>query len=202
MTAVLPVIGSKGFFNLLPPFDTATLNKVEYTCQAIRRISDYVANNEDPKTDIYTANNISEDIYKEDLANDAYIVSLQSRSGHWLYVPYRFIQSYPSANGIGYVAKMIGVSIPPVPIDQDLSNVVSTLTDVASSLLGVNVATRVVEISKVSYVTQDIHVTKQTERAIAAAGTHTLYAQVQSLTSENSVLRAKVAELENYIKSI
>jgi hypothetical protein len=53
MNYVLPVVGSSGYYELAHPFDALVMDKVEYTCKAVRRISDYLANNEDVKVAIY-----------------------------------------------------------------------------------------------------------------------------------------------------
>lgn len=199
--SILPVIGSSGFYELAAPFDVEVVDKIEYTCKAIRRISDYLANNEDPKASIYNAYEIDEAVYEEDLSKDAYIVSLQSRKGHWLYVPSRYILSYPSVNGVPYRSVMLGVSLPPLPVSQDLTAILSDIKDLVENSLGVSVAVRQVETSMNVLVDYSIHEATQQERNIHIEGRSTLYARNVALREENNLLIQKVASLENYIKS-
>lgn len=199
--SILPVIGSSGFYELAAPFDVEVVDKIEYTCKAIRRISDYLANNEDPKASIYDAYEIDEAVYEEDLSKDAYIVSLQSRKGHWLYVPSRYILSYPSVNGVPYRSVMLGVSLPPLPVSQDLTAILSDIKDLVENSLGVSVAVRQVETSMNVLVDYSIHEATQQERNIHIEGRSTLYARNVALREENNLLIQKVASLENYIKS-
>lgn len=199
--SILPVIGSSGFYELAAPFDVEVVDKIEYTCKAIRRISDYLANNEDPKASIYDAYEIDEAVYEEDLSKDTYIVSLQSRKGHWLYVPSRYILSYPSVNGIPYRSVMLGVSLPPLPVSQDLTAILSDIKDLVENSLGVSVAVRQVETSMNVLVDYSVHEATQQERNIHIEGRSTLYARNVALREENDLLIQKVASLENYIKS-
>jgi len=199
--SILPVIGSSGFYDLAAPFDVEVIDKIEYTCKAIRRISDYLANNEDPKASIYDVYGIDEAVYEEDLSKDNYIVSLQSRKGHWLYVPSRYILSYPSVNGIPYRSVMLGVSLPPLPVSQDLTAVLSDIKDLVENSLGVSVAVRQVETSMNVLVDYNVHEVTQQERNIHIEGRSTLYARNVALREENDLLIQKVASLENYIKS-
>lgn len=199
--SILPVIGSSGFYELAAPFDVEVVDKIEYTCKAIRRISDYLANNEDPKASIYDAYEIDEAVYEEDLSKDTYIVSLQSRKGHWLYVPSRYILSYPSVNGVPYRSVMLGVSLPPLPVSQDLTAILSDIKDLVENSLGVSVAVRQVETSMNVLVDYSVHEATQQERNIHIEGRSTLYARNVALREENDLLIQKVASLENYIKS-
>lgn len=199
MTPILPVVGSTGFYELSPPFNLLVVDAVEYTCKAIRRISDYLANNEIVKDSVYTKYGIADSLYEEDLAGDAYIVSLQSRTGHWLYVPYRFILSYPSVNGVPYRSVMIGISLPALPAAQDLSVVLADVKDLVESRLGVATVAKFVETSKVTLIPSDIHETKRVQRELQKQGDQSQYGTIVKLTKENALLRTKVQALEAYI---
>lgn len=198
---VLPVVGSSGFYEFIAPFDAASINGIEYSCRAVRRISDYLANNEDVEKNVYTTNNLPASVWDEDSKNDAYIVSLQSKSGHWLYIPYRYIASYPSVNGIQYRTVMIGVSLPSIPVIQDLSAVEADVKDLVEHALGLSVVVKHVETSRIVMVPYDKHVAKEQERNVIRATQSTYTAKMVKLRSENDALLAKVRELETYIKA-
>ena len=198
---VVPVIGMAGFYNFQQPFDSASLNSVKYTCMAVRTISDYLANNENVKALIYSANQIPEAIWEEDVADDAYIASFQSSNGHWLYIPCRYITSYPSVDGVEYRTNMLQFALPPTPIDQDLQVLVTEIKDYIAGKLGVIAFPRITETSKSIYVPVDIHEAKQIERSSAAAHGGTQHGRIVQQENQIAALLAKVTELENYIKT-
>jgi hypothetical protein len=139
---ILPVVGSKGFHEFAPPFDTHALDNAEYECKAVRRLSDILANNEDPQKDIYEKSGLTEDDYQRDLGEDAYVVSFQSSAGHWLYIPYRYILKYPSVDGVPYRSAMIVISLPSIPVGQDLTSLKAELVDIARTSIGADVSSR------------------------------------------------------------
>lgn len=198
--SIVPVVGSSGFYRFAAPFDLASVNQIEYSCKAVRKISDYLANNEEIKKDVYEAYELPDDIWEEDSALDAYIVSLQSTTGHWLYIPSRYILGYPSVNGVPYRTLMIGVSLPSIPVAQDLSSVMADMKDLVETSLGLSVVVKQVETSKVVLIPYDDHVVKQQQRAVQSAGKTTQHARNVALRRENDALLAKVAELEAFIK--
>lgn len=200
MDSIVPVIGSAGFYEFSAPFNALAIDKVEYVCKAVRRISDLIANNEDPKVDIYDKNAIA-DTYEDDVKKDICIVSLQSRTGHWLYVPQRYILSYPSPNGVRYHSTVLTISLPPMPVDQDLKGLTNDIGDLVKSQLGVEISTNLVEASKVVLVSKEKHDATQLARRMKVATGGTLHSKVVSLTNENVVLREKLTLLENYIKN-
>lgn len=198
---VLPVVGSSGFYEFKSPFDKEVDKRIEYTCKAVRRISDYLANNEDVEKDVYEQSGI-ESSYQEDLENDAYIVSLQSKTGHWLYIPHRYILTYPSVNGVPYRTMMIGVALPPIPADQDLSAVKKDLKDLAEHHLGLQVAVEQVETSQIVMIPHEDHLHTEQERFARKVAHVTNAARIKRLEDDNAELRRHVQNLEEYIKNL
>ena len=198
---ILPVVGSKGFHEFAPPFDTHALDNAEYECKAVRRLSDILANNEDPQKDIYEKSGLTEDDYQRDLEEDAYVVSFQSSAGHWLYIPYRYILKYPSVDGVPYRSAMIVVSLPSIPVDQDLTSLKAELVDIARTSIGADVSSRQVDSSRVVLVPYELHEQTQVARNIEINGRQTQTSRIHKLQSDNMDLRNKVQELEAYIRT-
>lgn len=196
---IIPVIGSRGFYELAEPFDKEVVHHIEYTCQAVRRLSELIANNEKPWETIYKAREIEETIYDEDLSEDAYIVSLQSNQGQWLYVPHRYILTYPSTDGIAYRSVMMTISLPPLPISQDLTALIMDLKDMTEALLGVSVIVKPVETSKRVLISNELHEAKMVERRARQEDSSTLYAQNIALQEQNTALNERLKRLEAYI---
>ena len=157
MSNVLPDIGLSGVFELRTPFDTKVPNKTKLICKAIRKISDYLASSEDVKELCYLNNGLTEEDYENDLISDTEIVSLQSGEGQWLYVPAGYIVSYPLTNGVPYRSLVIGVNLPQIPVDQDLSDMNTDIANLVKDHIGLLPIISSVETSTIIYVATDKH---------------------------------------------
>ncbi len=200
MSNVLPDVGLSGVFELNTPFDVKVPNKLKLTVKAIRKISDYLANSEDPKQTCYLDNGLTEDDYNDDAIVDMEIVSLQSGEGQWLYVPARYIITYPLTNGIPYRSIIVGVNLPQLPVDQDLSSMEIDLINVVKDHIGVTPTISIEETSRVIYVSTDKHEVTQSLRNLERNSK----SYKTRLTEANIVLNAqaaKIAELELFIKN-
>lgn len=198
-TLILPTIGSSGYFRLKAPLSTLIIENEVYTCRAIRTLNDYLANNEDPLTDVYKNYGLSDAEYQTDIASNASIVSLQSDSGHWLYIPARYIDSYPLTNGIPYRTVMIGISLPSLPVDKDISYVGTDLTNLIKDRLGVTPVIKQVETSRPVLVDKATHDQLTAERALVAKVGETDSSRYQKLMVDFNTALRKIAMLEKYI---
>lgn len=201
MLGVIPVVGSRGSFDFITPFDALAVPGVEYTCHAVRRISDYLASNEEPKTLIYEAYALGDAAYEEDLAANAYIASLQSAKGHWLYVPVRYISQYPFVDGVPYRSVMLGISLPAIPVKQNLDVLKADLKALAEGSLGLSVEVKAVETSKISLISPEKHEVTRLSRQIKINSAGSLAQQNHRLKNEIQLLRTQVASLEAYIRA-
>jgi len=193
----IPSIGTRGYYQLLTPFDTLIGTNEQYTLKSVRTISDYIAANEDVKNNIYVANSIS-DAYQADFQNDIEILGIQSERGAWVYVPITYVECYPIVNGIPYRTASIVLPLQPIPTDIDLTNLLSQLNQVVLESLGFNVTPTVVETSKVVLVSTSADATLQTDRAVYRTIT-TPYSQILQLNNDLTIANDKVAALEEYI---
>lgn len=196
---IIPTVGMKGFYTLTPPLDQLVLTGEEYTCQAVRRLSDYLANNEDPEADIYKLYGLTSDDFKADLAEDMYIMSLQSDSGHWVYVPVKYLQAYPDANGVAYRTLMIGVSVGAHPIDKDMAHVKSEIEELVVRLLGVKPVVKQVVTSKPVLVPLDKHEQLQAVRAAKAQTELTDGAKYRGILRQYQMALDAIEALKKYI---
>lgn len=196
---ILPTLGSSGTYTLLPPFHALVGANERYTCQSTRTLSECLANNETPKDDIYIKAGLSEEQYLRDVTANEIIVGLQSDVGHWLYIPAKYIGSYPVANGIPYRSMAIGISLPAIEATRDYSFLVADLRNLISDRLGVDCTIRFTETSRVSLVPAEVHAVKKMERAIITDGKITDRSQFTKLAIENERLREIIAALEDHI---
>ena len=198
---ILPVIGSSGTYELLPPFDTVILPEEIYTCKAIRNISEYVSYNQDPKKLVYDYYGLSENDYENDIQEDMEIVSLQNNKGVWLYVPARYIVKYPEVDGIPYHQLSMVCKIPAIEVSRDISHLKTDVINLIKDTLGVEAAVEIVEVSRTIAVTKDVSDQLKIDRALVSNGRVTDRAKYMQLLQQQQVLLDKIEALENYIKS-
>lgn len=199
MDMVIPSVGSSGYFELRAPFDSKMLANELYTCQAVRKLSDYLANNEDPFTDIYETAGLTKSVFDAELEADVFIVSLQAETGHWVYVPATYLVKLPIVNGIPYRSMMIGVSLPALPADKDLSHLETAIRNLVMDTIGVSSVTKVVETSRVSLVDRAVHNVKQAERDARIVAANTDSSRFTAANAKLTQALLKISHLEAYI---
>ena len=196
---IIPTVGMRGAYVLSPPLDQLVLTGEEYTCQAVRKLSDYIANNEDPQADIYEMYGLTETDFKKDMSEDMLIASLQSESGHWLYVPVRYLQSFPSGNGVKYRTVMIGVNIGPQPMDKDLTYLTKEIEDLTIRMIGVKPVIKPVATSKPVLVPRERHDDIQVRRSYRAQSELTDGARYRGLLVKHQQALDAIDELKRFI---
>ena len=198
---ILPVIGSSGTYELLPPFDTMILPEEIYTCKAIRNISEYVSYNQDPKKLVYDYYGLSENDYENDIQEDMEIISLQNNKGVWVYVPARYIVKYPEVDGIPYHQLSMVCKIPAVEVSRDISHLKTDVINLIKDTLGVEAAVEIVEVSRTIAVTRETSDLLKIERALVSNGRVTDRAKYMQLLQREQLLLDKIRGLEDYIKA-
>lgn len=202
-TNILPFIGESGVYTLATPFSNNIDTNARYTCQAIRTINDYIAENKDVYKDIYEPVGISQEVYNEDVANNTSIITLQGDTGHWVYVPATYMVKYPDTNGVAYTNKVISFALPATPNDQSttfmLDNVSSEIIDLIKDRLGLVAVYSVDSVSRVNLISQDLHQLTQDQRNTVKSMDDTMYAKVRRLESHITMLNAKISQLVTLI---
>lgn len=198
---VIPNIGTSGYYTLSAPFNSLIIDKEKYTCMSLRKLSEYIANNENPKELIYDVYNIPEDTYNDHLKENMTICSIQSAVGHWLHVPVSYIVKFPIPNGIPYQSYMIGVALPGIPVNKDLSNTLTSITNVITDTLGVNCQIKITELSRVNLIPEETHIQTQADRDLVINGNITDRSRYTKLMQDYNTALAKITELETYIKN-
>lgn len=198
---IKPTVGSSGVFTLREPFDADISPGVSYTCQGIRRLSEYLANNEEPWDDIYLPKKIPEDVYQDHLNEDIEIVSLQGEMGQWVYVPVTYVVSYPSTNGIPYRSIALSVGLPALPANRDYGFLFTNIKNLIRDSLGVDSTVDLVETSKVTLVDSDKHAIKQASRNLIANAASTDRARYMQKVRELESAKQKIQALEAWVKA-
>ena len=196
---IIPTIGAKGLYELAHPFDAKIDPNAEYSTQSIRYLTEYIARNEDPYADIYEPLSIPRETYLEDLGEGNPIIGLQSAKGVWIYVPARYILSWPSVNGVRYIKAMITVDIGPFPADRDFTPLLEDVQLYIKNKIGITPKVDLVAVSKPVLISFEQHERVLAARANIITDDTTSYTKAKVLEEQNTSLRQKITALEQYI---
>ena len=199
---ILPVIGSKGTYELLPPFDSKILSEELYTCKAIRNISEYVSYNQDVKKLVYEYYKLTEEDYENDIKEDMEIVSLQNNKGVWVYVPARFIIKYPTTDGVPYHQVSVVCKLPAIEVEKDLEFLKDNINNLLKDTLGFEASISIIESSRIIAVTKQVADKLKIERAALSKGKVTDRARYTELLQKYQILLDNIKLLEEYIKKM
>lgn len=199
---IIPSIGAVGTYAFKPPFDLLFDSQTEFTCKSIRYLGEYLANNEDVYREVYEKHRLGRETYEIDLRENNPVIGLQSAKGVWLYIPARYIVSWPSVNGVRYISAMITSDIGPFPADKDFSGIINDIKEFLHSRLGVMPKTELVAISKPILISHEQHESVLTQRNAIISTVKTHYTQYQELLVINTSLQQKLSEVESYLVSI
>ena len=197
---IIPTIGSRGFYNLKAPFAALMVDTTPYTCQAIRRLGDYIAFNEDPLNNIYLPYGLTETDFQADLDENMYIVSLQSEQGQWLYVPASYLLSYPLQNGVPYQTYMIGVNLGAIPTSMDLTAIQTLISNLVYENLGIKPKMSPVSLSKPILVSSSDSEKIEQARLIRATQKMSDYGRYHQAQVQLQQALEKIQILEAWIK--
>lgn len=196
---IIPTIGAKGLYELAHPFDAKIDPNAEYSTQSIRYLTEYIARNEDPYADIYEPLSIPRETYLEDLREGNPIIGLQSAKGVWIYVPARYILSWPSVNGVRYIKAMITADIGPFPADRDFTPLLEDVQLYIKNKIGITPKVDLVAVSKPVLISFEQHERVLAARANIITDDTTSYTKAKVLEEQNTSLRQKITALEQYI---
>lgn len=194
---VSPLIGSKGIYTLVAPFSTSPGEILE--CIAIRTISDYIANNDDPLQTVYLANDLTEDDYDADAAINIEIVTLRNDNGYQYLVPAKYITAYPIQDGVLYRAVTVVCALPPVHVDQDFTMIYKEIQDIIKANLGVKTVISKVETSHIRGISGSEDAQLQAQRDIVKGDSASIYMTVVEQANLIAEQKQKIALLEKYI---
>lgn len=194
----IPSVGAKGVYTLLAPYTTE--NNEVYECIAVRTISDYLSNGEDPIATIYTPVKLTEEDYLADAAVDMQIISLRNDKGYTIYVPARYFSKYPVQDGVDFSSYVFQLYLPPIPVGQDTSAIEAELKDLILQRMGVDAVFDKVETSDVRAIDRNKADAVTAQRMMIVDSTATVFAQVVQLQRIVEAQKSRIAALEKYIQ--
>lgn len=147
-----PAVGTKGSFSFQEPFDSILFSNQEYEVKSIRSLKELYDSEEDPYTNIYSANNLTEDDFKTDLDNNIPIIVLANDANQYYYVPATKLSSLPKLTGVKYQEIMLAINLGYLPVDIDATAVKSDIETAVSEKLGVTSTIEVLKTSAIQLV--------------------------------------------------
>lgn len=199
---IIPIIGASGKYELLEPYQTHIDPNANYTCQSIRYIGEYIANNDSPYKLAYEKYQRSYQDYEKDIENKIPIIALQSGLGHWIYVPATHIKSWPDVLGVSCHGVKLSITLGVMPADYDYSTIKDILKDCIEYNLGITPSIEPVQISKPLIVDYDKYEEITSLREAKKNNTTTLFGRYRNTIKELEQTRDKLRALEEYVLSM
>lgn len=197
----LPQVGVRGLYTLTGPFNGKLLAEVQYTCTAVRLISDLIGKGESPYDVYYKPYNISESVYSTDVSNNVAIITLEANEQHVVYVPASYISGYPEIGGVSYVSLMLGAQLGPIKEGSDLTLLKNKVKQIVLQYVGVDAEVKIIAASLPKLISTASSAALESARAANIDLADTDELNLIRLQSENALLLEKVNILEAYIKN-
>lgn len=198
MTAIIPQIGSKGFFQVASPWQMPD-NSV-YECIAIRDFGDFTAIGEDVFELVYQPNRVPRDKFQADMAAGAKIITLASRTRPTMYIPTTYLTGYPMMDNVAYSHVVMGVSLGAIPDAMDLTFLKDQLSAVVSSVTGIMADIQVNVAPSDNYMTAAQHANWVQARQDAITNRETDLARLLKAQGTISELRQIIAQYETIMR--
>lgn len=195
----IPDIGANGIFVLKEPFNALLKTNTTYTVQAVRRLKDVIAEGEDPFEVYYDPYEVEKAVYEQDILNEVCIVSLQSGSGEWVYVPTSFIISFPIMNGVKYRAMMVGISLGAIPDNMNLSAFKTSIFNMVRDTFGITSVIKEIAVSAPVVLSKEQSDLVETARANRIVSTLSDAGKLKVAMQDLQRCREQIAILEKYI---
>lgn len=199
--SLVPPVGTEGIYRLRAPFGALMRQNTSYRCDAVRRFSELFEQGSEPFEEYYRPHGLSQATYESDVSAGAYIVALVSNSGHWVYVPSTYIESYPNQGGIPYRGLVLSIPLGPVPMSMDTASVRASLQNLVRDTLGIQAQAQVVAVTEQQNLALADHNALQANREHNIRTSVTDSAKAREWEGKYRELLQRYQELERYVVS-
>lgn len=200
MEPLLPKIGSSGVFKVSAPFDRFVVEKISYTCTSIRSITEIQTYTRSVLDEYYLFYGLTAEDYHQDILNNELIVSLRNGS-EFIYVPSKFILSYPDVTGIPYHVLSLAVTLGAIPVGTDLSVLKDKIEELVITNIGLTPITEEVEVSATKYFSEEEHNAAVQRRAYLTTDNSTDLLRYREALSNYELALLRIRELETFIST-
>jgi hypothetical protein len=193
---ILPYINAAGTWVLKAPYDTLLSKQERYTCISVTKLEKLVSMGDEPYDDYYEPKSISQDTYQNDLISQVCIITVRDEAGQLYSFPSSYLVSFPSGNGVEYGVLGLAVTIGPLPIDTNLTELKQRVKDLVKDTVGVEGDVVSLLLSNPEIVSFASHESMKASRKLNIRESNTTPAQVKALESELRAARNKIQTLE------
>ncbi len=197
-----PHLGAKGSFTFASPFNNIISTHQELTVTSSRFIRDLENNNQDPLRTVYEVAGLTKEDMIIDSNENIPIISLEGTGHGTISIPARYILSIPKINGIRYQEKVVIVNVGLLPIDTDMSILLSTIDSNVQAVVGAIPTIDLVPTSaivKVEYNDHELLELKRSNSQVTNKSYQTKYLEtLESLNKKENI----ISKLESHIKTI
>lgn len=198
---IIPPVGTKGRFTLLPPFDGLPYPLEIYTLAASRQFTDVENHGEDLFYTYYNPFNLTEQDLARDRQAGALLITLQTAKYPPIYVPSSYVKAYPDQTSRPYNQTIVTLSLGALPEDIMLDPTLAALNNTVSDFLGVNpTAINVAFMPLTDVITPADHENREVSRLAAIKNRTTDYARLAAEQTKNQQLQQQIKILEKIVK--
>lgn len=193
---ILPYINAAGTWVLKAPYDTLLSKQERYTCISVTKLEKLVSMGDEPYDDYYEPKSIPQDTYQNDLISQVCIITVRDEAGQLYSFPSSYLVSFPSGNGVEYGVLGLAVTIGPLPIDTNLTELKQRVKDLVKDTVGVEGDVVSLLLSNPEIMSFASHESMKASRKLNIRESNTTPAQVKALESELRAARNKIQTLE------
>lgn len=194
-------VGLNGSFTVSPPFDTIGDFNKTYTVTAIRNIKEMIASGEDPLNAIYIPAGLTQAEFDGDISNGVSIVGMVTSGDNWVQIPSNYIVGLPTKIGVEYKNTAIIVTLGGLPTTEDISALLSDITQRVQDTIGLTPQVDTTPTSDV-YVVSEVDHTSYVNARNANIINKKSYRQLyQEQITLNGVLHNTINDFECFISN-
>lgn len=196
MNGIYPEVGTAGVIQVSEPYQSYVSNRVMWECTKVQSLEGLLAEGYAPFEEHYEPYGIAGDIYKEDVALNAKIVTFRSSDGHVVSLPNRFIETLPNPDGVIYQSVAIGVLMSIVPEGFETTALEEEIVQLCMKRYGIAASTQMVITGADVLLTHDQHKAIVAARKVDAVETKTFLLQLEELKVRYEELKLYATRLE------
>lgn len=194
----IPAVGTRGRFQLKPPFDAAMVPNTLYVLKAVRRFDEIETLGQNIYELFYKPFLLTEQDLQNDRANAPTLVTLMTDKGPPLYVPVSYVQ-FPDLNYRPYNQYIMTLSLGPMADDTLFDSTITAVSNACSDFLGVTPDVHIAFMPLTDVITPEQHEDHEANRQATISNRDTDYARLFAANAQIATLQQRIAILEKIV---
>jgi hypothetical protein len=189
-----PPVYATGRYEVKAPY--VLVDKVDYTCHAIRTFEDCIERGIDIYNDIYAPFGVERTTFLDDETKGINIITLKSIGQVTVYIPDSFILSYPNMGEALPQRLIVSVDLGIISSHWDAQYLLTKIQNLASDVVGSEPKVTLLSIPVLGRASADDVPALDNVRDIDISNRTSDHAKAQRLEKNNTLLRDKIISLE------